>query len=136
MRLLELHAKTSVSLDEITDTMRPRYRHWANVPAGAKDGVFKVRANLELVLSAEKEVSKKTADLLVKVQYELEYHLPSDFRVTRPELNAFAKVNGVYNAWPYFRELVQSMTLRMDLPPIVLPVFRVPQATAAKKSDS
>jgi hypothetical protein len=42
-------------------------------------------------------------------------------------LAAFAKVNGIYNVWPYFRELVQSMGSRLGLPPVVLPVFRVPR---------
>jgi len=37
----------------------------------------------------------------------------------------FADMNGVYNAWPYWRELVQSTIARMGLPTLVLPVFRI-----------
>jgi hypothetical protein len=48
----------------------------------------------------------------------------------RQYLAAFANVNGIYNAWPYFRELVQSMASRAGLPPIVLPVFRVARPSA------
>lgn len=62
----------------------------------------------------------------------------------REELfTAFANVNGIFNAWPYIRELVQTTATRMGLPPLVLPVYRVgPQATRApgalqkEKADS
>jgi len=38
---------------------------------------------------------------------------------------AFARTNGIYNAWPYWREFVQNMIARMNLPPLVIPVFRL-----------
>lgn len=37
---------------------------------------------------------------------------------------AFVAVNGVYNAWPYLREVVSSMAARLGAPPVLLPVFR------------
>jgi hypothetical protein len=39
-------------------------------------------------------------------------------------LEHFANVNGPYNAWPYWRELVQSATGRVGLGGITVPVFR------------
>lgn len=36
----------------------------------------------------------------------------------------FADVNGPYNAWPYWRELVQTATGRVGLSGITIPVFR------------
>lgn len=126
VRLVELHAKTSIRESEITEDMLPTFRHWATLLAGGvKDGVFYVRANLDLRVGGEE---KTTRAVSVKIQYELEYSLPDDFKATGAELNAFAKVNGVFNAWPYFREAVQSATLRMGLPPVILPVYRVPAA--------
>jgi preprotein translocase subunit SecB len=123
VRLVELHAKTSVRDSEITDRMRPRFRHWANLTSeGLKEGLFHVRAHLELHILSE----EKPPVVTIKIQYELAYVLPEDFRASRSELSAFAKVNGVFNAWPYFREIVQTATLRMELPPVILPVFRVP----------
>ncbi len=66
----------------------------------------------------------------VEVELSLEYpldSLPPGER--RDELfEAFAKVNGVYNSWPYLREVVQNTFARMALPPIVLPVYRVTKA--------
>jgi preprotein translocase subunit SecB len=122
VRLIELHAKTSIRSPEITEDMMPVFRHWATASTGLKDGLFYVKANLDVRIGSE----DKPQVVSVKIQYELEYALPEEFKATRTELNAFAKVNGVFNAWPYFREIVQSATQRMDLPPVVLPVFRVP----------
>jgi len=49
-------------------------------------------------------------------------------------LDAFARVNGVFNIWPYFRELIQSLSARMSLPPIVVPVYRVSKEQEAPSS--
>ena len=41
-------------------------------------------------------------------------------------LHAFSATNGVFNAWPYWREFVQNTTARMGLPtPVIVPVFRL-----------
>ncbi len=51
---------------------------------------------------------------------------PSDSGAITPEqTDAFGKVNGLFNIWPYWRELVQSITTRMALPPLTLPVLHV-----------
>lgn len=77
----------------------------------------------------------KKPTVAITCAYLLEYHLdsppPSDARDDL--LSAFAKVNGVYNAWPYLREIVQNTCARMNLPPTVLPVFRV--IKPSKKED-
>lgn len=39
--------------------------------------------------------------------------------------SAFANINAVFNAWPFFRELVHSTLGRMGLQPISLPVYRI-----------
>ena len=130
VRLVELHAKTTIRSEEVTEDMRPVFRHWATAPAGLKDGLFFVRANLDVRIENDSNPSVAA----IKIQYELKYRVPEDFKASRADLAAFAKVNGVFNAWPYFREIVQTATLRMDLPPIVLPVYRVPQPAKATPS--
>jgi preprotein translocase subunit SecB len=52
------------------------------------------------------------------------YSLESIENFTDENLQAFAQVNGVFNVWPYWRELAQSMVSRMGLPPFTVPVFR------------
>lgn len=80
------------------------------------------------------EAAAKEPALEADVEIELRYGYPegSDFRPA--ELEAFANLNGVFNAWPYFREFLQSATTRMGLPPFVLPVFRVRRAESAGKA--
>lgn len=36
----------------------------------------------------------------------------------------YAKLNLRVNTWPYFREFVQSMTQRMNVPSLTLPLFK------------
>jgi hypothetical protein len=69
---------------------------------------------------------EKKPALRLKVEYELRYRVPPEFEARKTEVDAFAKVNGVFNAWPYFREYIQTTTQRMNLPPIIIPVYRVP----------
>jgi hypothetical protein len=39
--------------------------------------------------------------------------------------HSFGALNGVFNAWPYWRELLHSLTSRMGLPAFLLPVLRI-----------
>lgn len=54
-------------------------------------------------------------------------------------LEAFAKLNGAYNAWPYWREFLQSCTVRMGLPPVTQPLMTaaslVERITASDNED-
>jgi hypothetical protein len=65
--------------------------------------------------------------ILMACSYVLEYGLdsmpPSEGRDAL--LSAFAKVNGVYNAWPYLRENLHTTCARMSVPPPLLPIYRV-----------
>lgn len=61
----------------------------------------------------------------IKATFELFYRLPEGFEASQEELSSFASLNSVFNAWPYWREHIQRTSSQMNLPPIVLPVFRV-----------
>lgn len=54
----------------------------------------------------------------------LVYSLKPAAEFAEDALEHFAGMNGAYNAWPYWRELVQSVSGRVGLSGIVLPVFR------------
>lgn len=75
--------------------------------------------------------------VIISAKYHLEYdvtEIPSDWDRTKM-LEAFASVNGVYNSWPYLREMVQNACARMTLPPVILPVYRA-QNPPQRQSDS
>ncbi|MGM0642025.1 MAG: hypothetical protein ACQESN_11460 [Thermotogota bacterium] len=63
-------------------------------------------------------------EYLVKIEavYELVFTLEEKF----PDefWDIFYKVNLSVNTWPYFRELVQNMTQRLNIPPLTLPFYR------------
>ena len=69
------------------------------------------------------------ADPIFQIQasFMLRYGAKSIAEFDDSVFEAFAKTNGVFNAWPYWREFVQSMTLRMGIPGVTIPVFRFPQ---------
>jgi hypothetical protein len=70
--------------------------------------------------------------VLIRAAHELAYSLPKELKVSSRELNAFAKTNAIFNAWPYWREFIQSTFARMDLPQPVLGVYRIPSGPAEK----
>jgi len=60
----------------------------------------------------------------------LTYEIGESHQFEQINLDAFASLNGMFNLWPYVREFVQSMTVRMGLPALTLPVYRPPTDNA------
>lgn len=67
----------------------------------------------------------------VTATLSLRYSVPSEALkgIEPEEAQAFAETNGVYNAWPYWRELLQNTAGRLGIPGIVAPVFRLSAAS-------
>jgi hypothetical protein len=129
VRLVEANARTRVrTVDEIPDDSGLSISHGGWVTDGPnEEGDFFVRARMEVkvVGATAEEESKDDPFLSVEVAFELAYRLPPEFKASKEELDDFAAVNGVFNAWPYFREVIQTATGRMNLPPIVIPLYHV-----------
>lgn len=62
--------------------------------------------------------------LRVEAMFVAVYHVPDFVGIGQENIDAFGQMNGIYNVWPYWREFVQSMTVRMGLPPLTVPVFQ------------
>jgi preprotein translocase subunit SecB len=71
------------------------------------------------------ERKRKKPDLVIEGTFVVTYKAETLKGVTQNNLEAFSNANGVYNAWPYWREFVQNMVARMNLPPLTIPVFRL-----------
>lgn len=85
-----------------------------------------ISAVVRFVLRATEAGKEETESIFrVNVSFELVYKVPADLAPSEAELRAFGDTNAVFNAWPYWREFVQSMTARANLPPLTLPLFRV-----------
>ncbi len=72
----------------------------------------------------------ENAFLTIAATFLLLYSIKDADDLSDDAFRSFAELNGTYNAWPYWREFVQSMTTRMDLPTLTIPVFRLPCAPA------
>lgn len=98
-------------------------------------GVF---ANIVLQAFGEKvERKKENSFLKIDATFLLLYHIKSLEGLDDEEFRNFAELNGVYNAWPYWREFVQNITGRMELPTLTIPVFRIvsPSKTESPKKE-
>lgn len=62
----------------------------------------------------------------LEVTLVLVYQLTSDVELADDELGAFGSVMGTFTAHPYLREAVQSLSVRIGLPPLTLDVVRLP----------
>ncbi|MEW6199445.1 MAG: hypothetical protein AB1601_12385 [Planctomycetota bacterium] len=73
-------------------------------------------------------------DLDVSADFLLLYTASSLAGLAQPNFEKFAELNGTYNAWPYWREFLQSTMSRMGISPFVLPVFRIAGSHAARSA--
>jgi hypothetical protein len=123
IRLVEAAASSRIrSADEVPDGATVHISHGATVVEGGEGRDFRVRAVVDAFVRSEDDGD---AFLRVRGVFELDYRLAEGTRASKKALNLFAEANGVFNAWPYFREFVQSTTQRMGVPPIVLPLYRL-----------
>ena len=89
--------------------------------------------SIQFVLNAideGKEQKKENTFLSIRATFFLLYSIDNKEGLDDKVLGSFATLNGTYNAWPYWREFVQSVTSRMGLPPLIVPVFRLPRGPA------
>ena len=94
----------------------------------------------EFKFSASKEAGKDGELVRFEATFVLVYALPAGATYEPRCVQHFAELNGVYNAWPYWREIVHSATGRVGLSGIVLPVYRpvskqVPDAQVAARAN-
>lgn len=123
IRLVEVAAKSSLRSPGEAEDVKLSVEPHAKVPSLPQDGVFYVLASFHLQVVAN---GQDAPAVTMEATFELKYHVPADLEeVSKDELTAFAEVNAIFNAWPYWREYIQSTFVRMNLPPVVLPVFRL-----------
>ena len=83
-----------------------------------------------------KEKATNLERLRVDSEFTLRYGLSQQLDASEEHFKHFANLNAVVNAWPYYRETVQSCISRMGLPTLVLPLFRLPQKKRTKMASA
>jgi hypothetical protein len=68
--------------------------------------------------------TRRDCDIVIEADFVLIYAVGTLEGITQKNLDVFGQINGVFNAWPYWREFVQSTTTRMGLPPLTIPAYR------------
>ncbi len=69
-------------------------------------------------------------DVDIAVLFELTYSVDDPEGITDHDVAHFAAFNARFNAWPYWRELAQTVTNRMRIPTLLVPVLRLPGVRA------
>lgn len=81
---------------------------------------------VDFIFTAESSGEEDGKALELTSTYLLVYGLRGASDYPSDALEHFASLNGPYNAWPYWRELVQTVCGRAGIAAIVIPVFRPP----------
>lgn len=126
VRLVEAVVRSRIRSPQDVDEVDCVFSTSASVKEHHKGGSFVVLAAIDLKLVPRK--SPDNTIVSIDAGFALSYSLPPEFVASRRDLDMFAQINSVFNVWPYWREFIQSMTARMHLPPLVLPVFRLREA--------
>ncbi|WP_203321756.1 hypothetical protein [Pseudoxanthomonas beigongshangi] len=92
-----------------------------------RDGQKRIAVTIEFRFNSRSLAEGEPSGSALKIDatFLLLYTIAQDKDFEPRCFEYFAQVNGAYNAWPYWREFVQSATGRAGLPGVVVPVFRV-----------
>ena len=124
VRLVEATAETKARSPSDTGAVKLLTDQKAEISEQRDDGTFFVAVTMRATLAPGETEAEKKPLVSITTSFELQYRVSKDFPVNAETLATFAETNGIYNAWPYWREFVQSMVARMGLPPVMLPVLR------------
>ena len=93
------------------------------VQVDKKSGYIIVTAKFHFEAFTESKAQKPV--ILIDASFLLAYKIENFEGLTQKAFEQFANLNGIYNAWPYWREFVQNTVVRMGLPSLSIPVFRI-----------
>ena len=119
-----LLAESMAKRGAIRDRLPSKLTMSVNVETEARKDEKMVCVRPRFIVSAKHDEVDDEEFMRIEAQFLLRYRVPSFEGLKKANIEAFGELNGLYNAWPYWREFVQSMTVRMGLPPLTIPVYR------------
>lgn len=126
IRLERSICRCDVSADNLPNEISHTYSASQALDA---EGRLNARIAFNLAVSSAAAASSRVP-IQIEATFVVLYDLLKEHSFSDAHAAAFADRNAVFNAWPYWREFVQSMTVRMGLPALTLPVFRIRSAPA------
>jgi hypothetical protein len=119
--LADCHAMRAPDLSSTSGSIRG-----ATVVSGISHAKSTELKQIHIMVSFVFQSTDDEKTVSIKASFVLFYSISSFDGIDDERIEAFASINGVFNAWPYWREFVQNTTSRMGLAkPIVIPVFRL-----------
>ncbi|MEX1364494.1 MAG: hypothetical protein AB1Z98_15315 [Nannocystaceae bacterium] len=98
----------------------PAYR------VGIEEHGLQAGARFEVDIVARNVEDKNSPLIRVAGEYIVTYDLQDTSTYSVDAIQLFLQRNGIFNAWPFFRELVHSTVSRMGMPPAIVPLLKLP----------
>jgi hypothetical protein len=87
--------------------------------------LFNVRITNSLKVYGEEHPDATSEPCVsIRCSYVMVYRVPNFEGLAPENFKAFAATSGFFTLWPFWREHVYSTSLRLAVPPIVLPTYR------------
>lgn len=132
IRLVETTARFFGTDQEFPDQVHTFVSREAR--AEAKDNRIRVFLTFRLRAEATRNEDEPNRDFLrIDAVFALTYSVSTLEGLSKENLSAFGELNGTFNAWPYWRELVQNFTVRMGLPGLTIPALKVGQRESTSR---
>jgi hypothetical protein len=131
-----LLAESMTRRGSIRDRLPAKLEMSVNVETKADKEQKVILIRPRFTLTAKYDEADGEELLRIEAVFVLRYRIPSFDGLRSKNIEAFGKLNGLYNAWPYWREFVQSTTVRMGLPALTIPVYRLLDAPMPPKRAS
>jgi preprotein translocase subunit SecB len=129
-----IHCKCDQTPDVALGKKNYDINYSTEVEIDKKSGYIIVIPKFHFEAFVENKVSGPV--LLIDASFLLAYKVENFEGLTQSGFEQFANLNGIYNAWPYWREFVQNTIVRMGLPSLSIPVFRIVESQKEKKQKA
>ncbi len=83
---------------------------------------FSVDASLALSMFGGEDASLLDVQATFRICYSMKEGGGPE-KPSKSKLDEFARKNGAFNAWPYWREYIHNTLARMEIPSIVIPPY-------------
>jgi hypothetical protein len=124
IRLVEAHCK----LGQLREELPPNAKLDTAIGYKIRPDKRNVAINAEFVLSSTYEGAEADTSPAIYVSAQFLVHYGLAKPVTKKTLEAVLENLAIPHIWPFWRELVHSLTTRMGLPPFPVPLFNLSQS--------
>jgi hypothetical protein len=134
VRLCEASCRSLARPSDLAETIAVMPLHGASViREPGDDGLLLIHTDFSLEIRSEDHDGELQAE--IRGLFELSYRIPKEERFSSDVFKEFGQFNAIFNAWPYWRELVQASLARMSMPVLTVPVYRVSPRKPVKDNE-